>query len=239
MKLHALINLYNDRQFLAACLESIHDQVDQIIIADGAYKLYYEEYYAHDSSAKPYSTDGSLEIIKGFRDLPELNMIQKPEDACWSNQIEKRTALIDAVPLDDWFIIIDADEMLMGDIQEGMEQIYDSGCIVASTPLWIPGTDVDRLRREWHPRIFKKQEGMRYDGTHWHLRDKYDRIIEEKYPVYWTDLMVFIHFKPFKSQSRIIPHQNYMAELANRGWLEPTDLGKVLMSGIMRTEEKE
>jgi hypothetical protein len=63
LKLHATINLYNDRQFLPACIESIAEYVDSVIVADGAYQLYYEEYKKFDKLAQPWSTDGSLEIL--------------------------------------------------------------------------------------------------------------------------------------------------------------------------------
>lgn len=232
MKVHALINLYEDRTFLAACLESIKDCVDEVIVADGAYDLYFERYKVFVPAAKPYSSDGSLEIVKNFRGLPPLRMLNPPGgvEHCWPNQAIKRTALIDAVPVGDWFIIIDADEMLAGDFQEGLEHTLDSGCIVGSCPLYNPGTNMERLIRQWHPRLFKKLEGMRYVGTHWHLRDRYERILEEKYPVYWTDIFAFVHFKPFKDQTRLIPHSYYMADLLSRGWIEPRDVGDALMS---------
>lgn len=232
MKQHALINLYNDRTFLAACLESVREVVDTVIVADGAYQLYYERYKEFVPDAQPYSTDGSLEIVKSFAGLPGLEILTAPEgrETCWLNQAIKRTALVDAVPVGDWFIIIDSDEMIMGDVQESLERIYDSGCIVANTPLYNPGTHLERLIRSWHPRIFKKTEGMHYKGTHWHLRDKEERILEEKYPVYFTDTCAFIHFKSFKDQTRLIPHQQYMVDLMNKGWLEPKDLGEVMVT---------
>lgn len=232
LKLHCCINLYNDRTFLAATLESIREVVDSIIVADGAYELYYKRYKEFTPDAQPYSTDGSLAILKHFKDAPPIHIIHPStgQKTCWKNQTEKRTALIQAVPDGDWFLILDADEMMMGDVQEGMEKIYDSGCIVAQTPLYNPGTHLERLRKAWHPRVFKKTPGMHYKGTHWHLRDNANRIIEEKYPVYWTDVMAIVHFKPFRDQSRLIPHQNYMIDLATLGWLEPTDLGEALMT---------
>lgn len=231
MKLHGLINLYNDRTFLAATLESLKDHVDSLIIADGAYQLYYDRYKEFVPDALPYSTDGSLAIIENFKGKPTTNVLTPTQgkEACWVNQAEKRTTLINAVPNGDWFLIIDADEMMCGDFQEGMEKVYDSGCIVANMPLYNPGTHMERVTPRWHPRIFKKSQGMHYMGTHWHLRDKHERIIEEKYPMFWTDCMAIIHFKPFKDQTRLIPHQNYMQDLALRGWLEPRDLGEVLM----------
>jgi len=230
MKLHCLINLYNDRTFLAATLESIKEVVDQVIVADGAYQLYFERFKEFSPWALPYSTDGSLEILHGFRGLPDFKILHPStgKETCWINQAEKRTVLLDAVPVGDWFIIIDADEMVAGDFQEAMEQTYDSGCIVGNCPIYNPGTHEERLVKAWHPRVFRKAEGMHYEGTHWHLRDKQRRIIEEKYPVYWTDIFALVHFKPFKDQTRLVPHQNYMADLLQRGWLEPKDMGEVL-----------
>jgi len=228
MTIHALLNTYNDRMFLGAMLESLIDNVDHIIVADGAYRLYYEHFLQFDPDAKPYSNDGSLEMIKHFRGLPEVTMITN-DGELWENQIVKRTRLIEAVPDGDEFLIIDADEMLSGDFQEGVEDWYDSGCVCCSFPLYHPGTEVERVTPHWHPRLFKKLPGMHYRGTHWHLRDKYGRIIEEKYPVHWTGVMQIIHMKPFKTKARLIPHANYMNELGQQGWLEPTDLGKVLM----------
>ena len=235
--IYALLNVYNDRMFLGAALETLVDNVDHLVVADGAYRLYYEHYRQFDPEAKPWSNDGTLEIIKNFRGLPELTIINPPspeantglEGDCWENQIVKRNALIDAVPVGDEFLIIDADEMIVGDFQEAVERWYDSGCVCCSTPIYSPGTHVERVTPRWHPRLFEKMPEMHYRGTHWHLRDQYGRIIEEKYPQFWTDMVAIAHMKPFKTQARLIPHNNYMAELAERAWLEPTDLGKVLM----------
>jgi glycosyltransferase involved in cell wall biosynthesis len=226
MKLWALLNCYNDRTFLGACLESLKDTVDKVVVADGAYKLYFERYREFVPDAKPTSTDGTLQIIENFKDLPETTYLYSPDgrEATWQNQTVKRTALINAVPIGDWFIIIDADEMLMGDIQESLEKIYDSGCVLASCPLYNPGTHMERCLPQWHPRVFRKMPNMHYQGTHWHLRDQYERIIEDKYPIYWTDRFAFVHFKAFKDQTRLIPHQNYMVDLMNRGWQEPKSI---------------
>jgi glycosyltransferase involved in cell wall biosynthesis len=226
MKLHVVINLYNDRVFLAACLESIRDIVDSIIVVDGAYQIYLEHFREFSRWATAWSTDGSLEILQNFRGLPELHILKTPNDQiCWPSQIDKRNFMINQVPEGDCFLIIDADEMIMGDAQEALEKFYESGCVAAQMPLYTPGLQVDRVIPKWHPRVFMKRPGMHYKGTHWHLRDKQTRIIEEKYPMFWTDLMAIVHFKAFKDQTRLIPHQNYMLALAERGWIEPTPGG--------------
>jgi hypothetical protein len=229
MKHYILLNVYNDRTFLPAALESIKDCADGIIVADGAYKLYYEHYKEFTPDAQPYSTDGTLQIIAAFKGLPEVKYLYSPDgrEACWQNQVVKRTALIEAVPVGDWFTILDADEMIMGDYQESLENIYDSGCVVASCPLYNPGTEMERTIPQWHPRVFKKTPNMHYRGTHWHLRDQHERVIEDKYPIFWTDKYAIVHFKSFKDQTRLIPHQSYMVDLMNRGWQEPKDLNDI------------
>lgn len=223
MKLHATINLYDDRTFITAMLESIKDIVDSIIVVDGAYADYLKHYKEFVPLANAWSTDGSIEIIQAFHGKPEVRLFRSPdENTPWPNQIEKRNFMINQVPDGDCFLGIDADEMLMGDIQEALEKFYESGCIAMQMPLYTPGLNQDRVIPKWHPRIFIKRPGMHYQGTHWHLRDKQGRIIEEKYPMFWTDLMAVVHFKSFKDQTRLIPHQNYMLSLAEKGWIEPT-----------------
>jgi len=230
LKTHALLNIYNDRTFLPACLESIKDVVDHVIVADGAYDLYFKRYQEFNPDAKPYSTDGSIQFIESFKGLPKTTYLYSPQgrEATWQNQVIKRTALLNAVPDGDYFIVIDADEMLMGDIQESLEKFYDSGCVVGSQPLYNPGTEMERCIPQWHPRIFKKLPDMHYKGTHWHLRDQYERIIEDKYPIWHTQNFAIVHFKSFKDQTRLIPHQNYMVDLLNRNWQEPQDIKDVV-----------
>jgi len=223
LKLHATINIYNDPMFLAACLESIKDVVDDIIVVDGAYEAYLKHFREFSPWATAWSTDGTLEILQSIKGLPPLRIHHTESDQiCWPNQVDKRNFMINQVPNEDWFLGIDSDEMLMGDPQEALEKVYDSGCIVAQMPLYTPGVQVDRVIPKWHPRLFQKKPGMHYKGTHWHLRDKQGRIIEEKYPMFWTDKMAIVHFKSFKDQTRLIPHQNYMISLADRGFIEPT-----------------
>jgi len=225
--IHALINLYNDRMFLGACLESLVDNVDHIIVADGAYKLYYEHFLQFDPEAKPYSNDGSIELIKAFRDLPPVTFIDNGGEL-WENQTVKRSALVAAVPDGDSFFIIDADEMIVGDFQEAIEDWMDSGLICCQFTLYHPGTEIERVNPAWHPRIFRKTKGMHYRGTHWHLRDAKNYVIEEQYPIYRSDKIALVHFKPFKTKARLIPHANYMNELGAQGWIEPTEMGKLM-----------
>ena len=121
-KIHVLINIYNDHVFLPLALSSVQYAADHIIVADGAYKQYYEEYIKYFPKAKPYSTDGSREMFDILKDLPSIKLIDPPNGEPWENQCVKRTALLDAVPEGDWFIILDSDEMIYGHLTDGMDE---------------------------------------------------------------------------------------------------------------------
>jgi len=222
MQTHVLINLYNDYSTLTMALHSVQDVVDSIIVADGAYRLYYDEFKQHYKAAKPWSTDGSLQILEALEPrMPPMKIIDCPEGKPWRNQVEKRTALLDAVPEGDWFIVLDADEMWYGDVAYGVNTIQSSGCLAGSTPLYNPGMDASAMVPYWHPRVFLKLDGMHYTKKHWLLQDAEHRGIETCYPVKWTDEMVLVHLKIFRGRGRLMPHFGYMHMMSLEGWMEP------------------
>lgn len=221
-QIHCLICTYNDHVSLPFALDSVRDCVDSIIVADGAYKLYYDTYRKQEKSAKPWSTDGTLEILKILsKDLPPMKLIETPQGKPWVNQVQKRTALIDAVPDKDWFLILDSDEMFYGDVVKGVDEVMTSGCISGRVPLYNVGLDISGFIPFWHPRIFLKLPGMHYERKHWLLCDFAHRVIEHDYPVWGTDAFVLTHFKVFRSHRRLAPHMSYMHHLSLGGWLEP------------------
>jgi hypothetical protein len=220
MKMHALIALYNDYSSLSMCIHSIKNYVDDIIIADGAYKLYYDEYKKAVPDAKPWSTDGGIEIAKAIPNL-NLKIIEPIDHKPWENQCTKRTALLDAVPEGDGFIVLDADEMVYGEPARALTQIFSSGCLAGNMPMYTPGLDAGHFWPYWHPRVFLKLKGMHYSRKHWNLRDGDGRVIETTYPVKWTDQMVLVHLKVFRGKERLMPHLGYMHMMSLDGWMEP------------------
>lgn len=223
MKLHVLISEYNDYSTLPLAIHSVRDVADSIIVADGAYALYYDHYKKQIPESKPWSTDGSIEMIKALPNLP-LKIIECPNHEPWENQCVKRSALLDAVPQGDWFIVLDADEMLYGDVAWGLNHIMSSGCLAGSMPLYNPGLDVSAMTPNWHPRVFLKLDGMHYARKHWLLRDADQRVIESSYPVKWVDDMVLVHLKIFRGKGRLMPHFGYMKMMSIDGWMEPMKL---------------
>ena len=209
-------------------VNSIRNAVDHIVVADGAYFQYFENFVGTNPAAKPWSTDGSLEVLKAIPMIKDkLKFINCPDGKPWLNQCVKRTALIEAVPEGDWFIILDSDEMFYGDVERGLNDIMRSGCLAGCTPLYNPGLDVGAMWPTWHPRVFLKLDGMHYTRKHWNLRDAEHRVIASSYPVKWTDKMVLTHLKVFRGHGRLAPHLGYMRMKSLDGWMEPTKMGDI------------
>lgn len=221
LKIHVLMNIYNDHVFLPLALSSVQYAANYIIVADGPYKQYYKEYLKYFPDAKPWSTDGSREMFDIIKDLPPVKMIEPPNGEPWENQCVKRTALLDAVPEGDWFVVLDSDEMFYGQFTEGMQEFIESGCIAGCTPIYNAGLDVSQMVPVWHPRMFLKIEGMHYDRKHFILCDFAQRRISGTYPMMWTDKFVLCHMKTFKSGGRLLPHLSYMEKKSIDGWMEP------------------
>lgn len=217
---HLLLNIYNDYSTLALAVHSVKDYVNSIIVADGAYDKYYREYKRFVPDAKPCSTDGSLDILRAIPDVePKLNFVE--HQGTWENQCVKRTALLDMVPDGDWFIVLDSDEIMYGDVGEALTEIRFSGCIAGVMPMYTPGLDTGHFYPKWHPRVFCKLPGMHYNRKHWNLQDEHGRVIEKSWPVKWTDRMVLVHLKAFRGGKRLYPHLSYMEMMSVDGWMEP------------------
>jgi glycosyltransferase involved in cell wall biosynthesis len=228
-KIHCLVCTYNDHVALPLTLDSVKDVCDSIIIADGAYKTYYDVYKAFDSSVRPWSTDGTLEIIKALEPhLPPVKLIGAPNGKPWPNQVVKRNALVDAVPTQDWFLVLDSDELFYGDIEAGVNEIMASGCVCGRVPLYNVGLEIEGWLPFWHPRIFMKLPGMHYWRKHWLLSDSDNRVLENEYPMWATDKFCLAHLKIFRDQRRLAPHQKYMDKLSANGWVEPKEHQKHL-----------
>ena len=220
--IHCLLNIYNDYSTVGLAVNSLRDYVNSFIVADGAYQKYFENYKKYEPDVKPWSTDGSIEILRAIPQVRDkLKIIECPDGEPWENQCIKRTALLDAVPEGEWFIVLDSDEMVYGEPKDAFRHIRASGCICGCMPMYTPGLDAQGFWPVWHPRVFLKLNGMNYDRKHWLLRDEHNRVIEKSYPNQWTDFMVLVHLKVFRGGKRLMPHFGYMQMMSVDGWLEP------------------
>jgi len=94
MHVVALLSTYNERRFIASCLEHLHGQGVQTYLIDNG------------------STDGTVEIAEGHlgRDLLEIERLPRDGVYRWQKILERKEQL--ARELDaDWFLHVDADEL--------------------------------------------------------------------------------------------------------------------------------
>ncbi len=176
MKLHALVAAYNCQETIYDCLRALSTFCDRIVILEGKWVGY------------PYegleSTDGTRREIERFIfDLPyntTLDFKYMIADREY-HQFEARTILVNEVPVGDWFIIMDSDEIVTCHPRD-THYTLDSFLKEGAKGLSAYGFDEnDRLqgqgRRIDLPRLFIKTKGMHYSKNHRYLDDSNGPII--------------------------------------------------------------
>lgn len=120
-EIYACYIVYNEADKIAISLNSIISYVDKIVIVDGA--------FAYLNFMYPESTDGTKEIAEKicgdkliWIDCPKKEKKYIP----WNNQIEKRNAYLERVPLNAWFYIMDADVIVTGDISKLFNELREN-----------------------------------------------------------------------------------------------------------------
>lgn len=161
--------VYNEERMLPGCLASVEDQVDRMIVVDGAYAR-----FPHPEG-HPESTDRTRAIAVAFG--AEWVPCPSTRSGCttdgWATQMEKRTAYLIGEE-GDWYLLIDADERLVG-------RLPDPSICQRVDPR-LRGDDVREgmwgyafeivtrdLRQTWTPRFLPHrglQGAMRYEGAH-------------------------------------------------------------------------
>jgi len=105
----ACVNVYNDVEWLRKCLTSLQGKVRATVVVDGAYQGFPHE--------KPYSTDGTIELAREFADIVVTR------ESAWESETVKRNHYIQYVPEGEWWLRIDADEELEGEIPAELEGV--------------------------------------------------------------------------------------------------------------------
>ena len=159
------INFYDEAEFIEQCIESLVDKVDRIICVDGA--------YARFEHKKPYSTDGTIEIIQRLQSKygPKIELIGS--ETAWKDEITKRNEYFKGKE-GDFYIVLDADEVLEGTL-DGLEQRDD----------WqIRLFRMDGVHPYLIYRIFKHREGIHYAGAHNALHIGSELMNSESLPIF-------------------------------------------------------
>lgn len=164
MKVVALLNWYEEPvSWLAETVASAAKLCDHIIALDGPYAEF------PSALSKPASGTEQAEVI--FHAAAGAGMgctVHAPRQPWWGNEIEKRSYLMELgqsmTTEDDWFLVIDADEVLTK-VPLGSRQLLDATDLnVAQLMLW-ERDDLDSA----YPcrRLFRALRGITYQHTHY------------------------------------------------------------------------
>ncbi len=151
------LNVWQDLEELEANYMTWYPYVDHVIAVDGAYKGMGAKY--------PYSTDGTVEFLKG---LDKVELIETEE--FWVEQCTKRSMYFAAARPGDLLWKIDADEYY-----ENAERIrdytnFDVGWVRYTAPIYQRPQDI--------PVMFAYQEGLHYKERHHYVFNRDGELVK-------------------------------------------------------------
>ena len=209
MRVVGCVNVYQDAAFLEACLAALRPQVDRLICVDGAYL----DFPAYGPDAG--STDGTQGIARACGEL-----IEAPGGAAWPDEIAKRNAYMAACGPGDYLLVVDADEVLEGELDRTALKARDDWLV--ELYLVRPSADAglgDPPPRDGNPcgihRAFRWREGIRYAGTH-HAVHVGDRLIHPQHdlPQDWLPGVRLRHLSARRDPGRRARKERYYDRLA-------------------------
>ena len=168
IKLVQCIQMHNEAEFAPIVLKSIYDEVDQIIVIEGA--------VANRPNSTPdgHSIDNTWEIIQDFKvnHDPKKKILAVRIKKPWKNLEELKQTFIELTVDGDWLIINDADEIYRPEdirrVRQAIE-LHPHACEIVPTFLhfYRDFKHVYAPAPEWQPqhqRIFKRINGMKYNS---------------------------------------------------------------------------
>jgi hypothetical protein len=167
-KLVQCIQMHNEQEFAPLVLKSIYNEVDRIIVIEGAVKN------RPNSTDDGHSVDNTVEIIEDFKRVndPENKIVFVKIKRHWKNLEEMKQTFIDLCFPGDWIIINDADEFYLPEDIRRLRKLIDlkpHATEVVPNFLHFYG-DFNHVAvpgPEWQPqhqRIFKVTRGMKYNA---------------------------------------------------------------------------
>jgi glycosyltransferase involved in cell wall biosynthesis len=162
------LQMHNEEHFAEAVLSSIYNEVDRIIVIEGAVEN------RPNATEDGHSTDDTLSIIRDFKENKDLDgkviviSIRKP----WKNLEEMKQTFLDMCVPGDWILINDADEFYRPEDIRRLRRAIELNpfaCEFVPNFLHFYGdfSHVAVPGPEWQPqhqRIFKYVAGMKYNS---------------------------------------------------------------------------
>lgn len=168
VRLVQCIQMHNEEEFALLVLRSIYDEVDKIIVIEGAVEN------RPNSTEDGHSTDLTVEIIQDFKENhdPENKVLVVSIRKPWKNLEDMKQTFLDMCVPGDWIIINDADEFYRPEDIRRLRhaiQLNPYACEFVPNFLHFYG-DFNHIAvpgPEWQPqhqRIFKYVRGMKYNS---------------------------------------------------------------------------
>jgi hypothetical protein len=165
-KLVQCIQMHNEQEFAFHVLKSIYNEVDKIIVIEGAVKN------RKNSTEDGHSTDDTCKIIEDFKENhdPDKKVLFVKIKRHWKNLEEMKQTFIDLCFPGDWIIINDADEFYLPEDIRRIRKLIDlkpHATEIVPNFLHFYG-DCNHVAvpgPEWQPqhqRVFKVTRGMKY-----------------------------------------------------------------------------
>lgn len=198
--LNLVMITFNDMDVIQKSIESVIDHVDKIVIVDGIFRD-----FPHLESDPEYSTDGTLEYISSLD--KEVVLIVAPGET----ETEKRSRYLIGDE-GDVYIHLDTDEWV-----ENPEILNDLPDVdVMYCPMKRSDGNVS-----FYPRVFRHQDGMKYQGLHHRLVDKDEQLIckIDKTGKKYTDAripLVIQHDRELRAEDRRAQKEVYYRRLNAR-----------------------
>ena len=157
LKRLAVISAYNEIDFITGAIKSVRGWADRIIVVDGAWT----GFPLINNDFK--STDGTIEEARRWG--AEVIIPKR----VWLDQVEKRNVYLVAEAPEDWYLILDADERLVG---------------WPEYPIWgrayniiIMGSRMNSRSYNIGLRLVRNTIGLHYEMVHNYLIDN-DGVVE-------------------------------------------------------------
>lgn len=168
VRLIQCIQCHNEEEFIPIVLASVYDEVDRIIVIEGAVEN------RPNATEDGHSTDGTLDAINAFKENndPDDKVILISINKPWKNLEEMKQTFLDMSIPGDWMLINDADEIYRPEDLRRLRKAIDlhphmSEFVPTFLHFYRDFWHVAVPGPEWQPqhaRIFKYVRGMKYNS---------------------------------------------------------------------------
>lgn len=201
MRLVANICVYNSADVIERCLKSLDGVVDRILILDCKWVGF--------PSEKAYSTDGTLDIIRRFRETSKTEVIVVISPTPM-HQHEARNLLLNLVHKDDWILVVDSDETIIK-VPENLREI------LLSTKERGFRVFARTKKGNFYPlptvKLIKKTRTLCYEENHRYMKDRKGLIYAGDFPTLGVEIT---HFPEKAMREQMNQYENWLVKWENQ-----------------------